>query len=161
MRMIGIDVGGTFTDIVFYDEQHNELRWRRRHRRRQPRCGRWRDRAQRCRSSRARSVRSWSYHRNERDTRAERGPVWLITTRGFKDTPELARTNRTVLYDIKTLEAPSISRPPDIIEIDERIRRVRRRSAPDGRRADHRSSATVARRTCPPPWSFVSPQPTP
>ena len=26
MRMIGIDVGGT-TDIVFYDEQHNELRW--------------------------------------------------------------------------------------------------------------------------------------
>ena len=27
MRMIGIDVGGTFTDIVSYDEQHNELRW--------------------------------------------------------------------------------------------------------------------------------------
>jgi len=47
--------------------------------------------------------------------------VWLITTRGFKDTLEVARTNRTVLYNIKTLKPPPLVDRRHIIEIDERI----------------------------------------
>ena len=27
MRMVGVDVGGTFTDAVVYDEESGELRW--------------------------------------------------------------------------------------------------------------------------------------
>jgi N-methylhydantoinase A len=123
MRMIGIDVGGTFTDIVFYDEQHNELRWAK---------------AASSPANPAAGVFA-AIGRSDVDLREldlfvhgvtigtnailERkgAPVWLITTRGFKDTLEVARTNRTVLYDIKTLKPPPLVDRRHIIEIDERI----------------------------------------
>ena len=123
MRMIGIDVGGTFTDIVFYDEQHNELRWAK---------------AASSPANPAAGVFA-AIERSDVDLREldlfvhgvtigtnailERkgAPVWLITTRGFKDTLEVARTNRTVLYDIKTLKPPPLVDRRHIIEIDERI----------------------------------------
>jgi len=123
MRMIGIDVGGTFTDIVFYDERQNELRWAK---------------AASSPANPAAGVLA-AIERSNVDLGAvdrfvhgvtigtnailERkgAPVWLITTRGFKDTLEVARTNRTVLYDIKTLKPPALVDRRHIIEIDERI----------------------------------------
>ncbi len=123
MRMIGIDVGGTFTDIVFYDERQNELRWAK---------------AASSPANPAAGVLA-AIERSNVDLGAvdrfvhgvtigtnailERkgAPVWLITTRGFKDTLEIARTNRTVLYDIKTLKPAALVDRRHIIEIDERI----------------------------------------
>jgi N-methylhydantoinase A len=123
MRMIGVDVGGTFTDIVFYDEDKNELRWAK---------------AASSPANPAAGVMA-AIEASNVDLRGidrfvhgvtigtnailERkgAPVWLITTHGFKDTLEVGRTNRTVLYNIKTLKPPSLVDRRHIIEIDERM----------------------------------------
>jgi N-methylhydantoinase A len=47
--------------------------------------------------------------------------VYVITTAGFRDTLEIARTNRTVLYDIKTLKPAPIVAREDVFEVDERL----------------------------------------
>src|SRR5215467_10931651 len=102
MKMIGVDVGGTFTDSVFYDDVSGELRWAK------------------ALSSPANpsdgviaSLKKNSVAVSEIDrfvhgmtigTNAilERkgASVWMLTTAGFKDTLEIARTNRSVLYNI-------------------------------------------------------------
>ena len=47
--------------------------------------------------------------------------VWVITTRGFGDTLEIARTNRTVLYDIRAIKPPSLVPRQRVLEVDERM----------------------------------------
>ena len=123
MRMIGIDVGGTFTDVVFYDDQANELKWAK---------------AASSPANPAAGVLAAIEQSNIDLREVDRfvhgvtigtnailerkgAPVWLITTRGFKDTIEIARTNRTVLYNIKTLKPPPLVDRRHIIEVDERV----------------------------------------
>jgi N-methylhydantoinase A len=48
-------------------------------------------------------------------------PVWVITTRGFRDTLEIARTNRTVLYDIRARKPAPVVPRARVIEVDERV----------------------------------------
>jgi N-methylhydantoinase A len=123
MRMLGVDVGGTFTDVVFYDDERGELKWAK---------------AASSPANPAVGVLA-ALERSNIDLREidrfvhgvtigtnailERkgAPVWMITTRGFGDTIEVARTNRTVLYNIKTLKPPPLVDRRQIIEIDERI----------------------------------------
>ena len=47
--------------------------------------------------------------------------TWVVTTKGFKDTLEIARTERRELYNIKTLKPASLVLRRHILEIDERI----------------------------------------
>ena len=47
--------------------------------------------------------------------------VWMLTTAGFRDVLEIARTNRTVLYDITTRKPPPLVPRNRTLEIDERI----------------------------------------
>ncbi len=47
--------------------------------------------------------------------------VWMLVTKGFRDVLEIARTNRPVLYNIKTLKPPPIVPRTRSIEIDERL----------------------------------------
>ena len=47
--------------------------------------------------------------------------VWMLTTTGFRDVLEIARTNRTVLYDITTLKPPPLVPRGRTLEIDERM----------------------------------------
>ncbi len=47
--------------------------------------------------------------------------VWVITTRGFGDTLEIARTNRTVLYDIRALKPASLVPRRRVLEVEERM----------------------------------------
>jgi N-methylhydantoinase A len=123
MRMLGVDVGGTFIDVVFYDDERSELKWAK---------------AASSPANPAAGVLA-ALERSNIDLREidrfvhgvtigtnailERkgAPVWMITTRGFKDTIEVARTNRTVLYNIKTVKPPPLVDRRQIIEIDERI----------------------------------------
>ena len=123
MRMVGVDVGGTFTDAVYYDDQSGELTW---------------SKAPSTPRSPADGVLA-AIDRNGVDLRTtdrfvhgvtigtnaileRRGaPVWVITTRGFRDTLEIARTNRTVLYDIKTLKPASLVPRERVIEVNERV----------------------------------------
>ena len=47
--------------------------------------------------------------------------VWMLVTRGFRDVLEIARTNRPVLYDIRSLKAPPLVPRTRTIEVDERL----------------------------------------
>ena len=124
MRMIGVDVGGTFTDAVYYDEASGEIRW-----------------------TKAPSTPD-SPSDGVLDAIAANGialgdidrfvhgvtigtntilehkgaPVWMVTTKGFGDVLEIARTNRTTLYNIKTLKAAPVVARHRVFEVDERLR---------------------------------------
>ncbi|MGE5791102.1 MAG: hydantoinase/oxoprolinase family protein [Bacteroidota bacterium] len=121
--MVGVDVGGTFTDAVYFDDRTGELRWAK---------------APSTPAAPAEGVLA-AIRRNEVDLRSterfvhgitigtnailERkgAPVWVLTTAGFRDTLEIARTNRTVLYDIKTLKPAPLAPRRQVIEIGERV----------------------------------------
>jgi N-methylhydantoinase A len=123
MRMVGVDVGGTFTDAVVYDDASGELRWAK---------------APSTPVAPAEGVLA-ALARNDADLAAagrfvhgitigtnailERkgAPVWMLVTKGFRDTLEIARTNRTVLYDIKTLKPEPLVPRARAIEIGERV----------------------------------------
>jgi N-methylhydantoinase A len=110
MRMVGVDVGGTFTDAVVYDDASGELRWAK---------------APSTPSDPSGGVLA-ALSRNDADLASagrfvhgitigtnailERkgATVWMLVTRGFRDTLEIARTNRSVLYDIKTLKPEAL-----------------------------------------------------
>lgn len=123
MHWVGVDVGGTFTDVVVYHERAGTLE------------------VAKAPSSPADPVVGLlhAFHKLKvvlPDTgRVVHGTtigtnailerkgarVWMITTRGFRDTLEIGRTNRTVLYDIRAGKpAPLVSRER-VIEVDERM----------------------------------------
>ncbi|MGE3698067.1 MAG: hydantoinase/oxoprolinase family protein [Hyphomicrobiaceae bacterium] len=123
MRMIGVDVGGTFTDSVFYDDASHELRWAK------------------APSSPAKPAEgvlaALKRHGIPLDSvdrfvhgvtigtnailERKGAAVWMITTKGFTDTIEIARTNRTVLYNIKTLKPTPLVDRRRIFGVDERV----------------------------------------
>ena len=47
--------------------------------------------------------------------------VWMLVTRGFRDVLEIGRTNRPILYDIRTQKAPPLVPRTRAIEVDERL----------------------------------------
>ncbi len=122
MSWIGIDVGGTFTDAVVYDAANDELRS---------------EKAPTTPGAPEQGVLAALERLGVQLTDAERlihgmtlatntvlerkgAEVWVVTNRGFRDTLEIARTNRPVLYNIKTLKAPPLVPRQRILEIDER-----------------------------------------
>jgi N-methylhydantoinase A len=118
-----VDVGGTFTDVVVYDEATEVLR-----------VGKSptdpSDPTQGLLHSFAKleialPATERLVHGTTIGTNAilERkgAAVWVITTRGFGDTLEIARTNRTVLYDIRALKPASLVPRQRVLEVDERM----------------------------------------
>lgn len=123
MRLIGVDVGGTFTDAVSYDAASGQIAW---------------TKASSTPGSPEVGVLSAVgkldlplqqvdrlVHGVTIGTNAilERkgSDVWVLTTRGFRDTLEITRTNRTVLYNIKTLKPQSLTPRQRVLEIGERL----------------------------------------
>jgi N-methylhydantoinase A len=47
--------------------------------------------------------------------------VWMIVTRGFRDVLEIGRTNRPVLYDLRTLKTPPLVPRTRTLEVTERM----------------------------------------
>jgi N-methylhydantoinase A len=120
---VGVDVGGTFTDVVIYDEATATLR-----------VGKSPtdpvDPTQGLLHAFAKLGVSLPaterlVHGTTIGTNAilERkgAAVWVVTTRGFGDTLEIARTNRTVLYDIRALKPASLVPRQRVLEVDERM----------------------------------------
>jgi len=123
MLWVGVDVGGTFTDVVVYDEATEALR-----------VGKSPtdpgDPTQGLLHAFAKlevalPATERLVHGTTIGTNAilERkgATVWVITTRGFGDTLEIARTNRTVLYDIRALKPASLVPRQRVLEVDERM----------------------------------------
>lgn len=123
MRMIGVDVGGTFTDAVIYDDVTGELNWAKASTTPARPSDGVLDAIDRDGTGLGdvdRFVHGTTIGTNtflERDG----APVWMVTTAGFGDTLEIARTNRTVLYDITTLKAPPLVARRNVFEVKERL----------------------------------------
>ena len=47
--------------------------------------------------------------------------VWMLVTKGFRDVLEIARTNRPVLYDIRSQKTPPLVPRTRALEISERL----------------------------------------
>lgn len=123
MRMIGVDVGGTFTDAVSYDDATGELSWAKASTTpARPSDGVLDaiDRDGAGLSNIDRFVHGTTIGTNAFLER-KGAPVWMVTTAGFGDTLEIARTNRTVLYDITTLKAPPLVARRSVFEVNERL----------------------------------------
>ena len=120
---IGVDVGGTFTDAAVFDDATGSLRYAK---------------APSTPADPARAVLDVLerlgvdlgevqrfIHGITIGTNAVlegRGAeVWMLTTAGFRDVLEIARTNRTVLYDITALKPPPLVPRGRTLEIDERM----------------------------------------
>ena len=121
---IGVDVGGTFTDAVVFDAADGSLRWAK---------------APSTPDEPARGVLDAVsaltgdlgaverfVHGITIGTNAiiERkgADVWVVTTRGFRDTLEIQRTERRELYNIRTLKPASFVPRLQVLEADERMR---------------------------------------
>src|SRR5262245_4023203 len=120
---VGVDVGGTFTDVVVYDEAAKTLR------------------VGKSPTDPADPTRGLLHAFEKLDVllpQTERrvhgttigtnavlerkgADVWVITTRGFGDTLDIARTNRMVLYDIRALKPAPLVPRQRILEVDERM----------------------------------------
>ena len=121
---VGVDVGGTFTDAVAFDTADGSLRWAK---------------APSTPDEPARGVLDAVsalagdlgtverfVHGITIGTNAiiERkgADVWVVTTKGFRDTLEIQRTERRELYNIRTLKPASFVPRLQVLEADERIR---------------------------------------
>ncbi|HYB44012.1 MAG TPA: hydantoinase/oxoprolinase family protein, partial [Candidatus Methylomirabilis sp.] len=122
-RWVGVDVGGTFTDVVVYDEATGALAVGK-----SPTTAG--DPARGLLNALAKlevelPATGRVVHGTTIGTNAilERtgATVWMLTTRGFRDTLEIARTNRTVLYDIRAGKPAPLVERQRIVEVDERV----------------------------------------
>ena len=123
MRLIGVDVGGTFTDAVSFDTDTGVLSWAKASSTPEsPADGVLAaiDGGEGDFSDIARFVHGTTIGTNAFLER-KGADVWMVTTKGFGDTLEIARTNRTVLYDITTLKAPPLVPRLRVFEVDERL----------------------------------------
>ena len=123
MLWIGIDVGGTFTDAVAYDEAAGTFAFAK-----APST----PADPTCAVLDVLSVMQLDLSAIERlvhgvtiGTNAvlegKGAEVWMLVTKGFRDVLEIGRTNRPVLYDIRTQKAPPLVPRTRAIEVDERL----------------------------------------
>jgi N-methylhydantoinase A len=123
MQWIGVDVGGTFTDIVVYDEDSATLRLGKvPSTPADPTLGVLNGLAKLGvdPATAGRIVHGMTIGTNAILER--RGAtVWVLTTEGFGDVLEIARTNRTTLYNIKTIKPRPLVPRQRMIEITERM----------------------------------------
>ena len=121
---IGVDVGGTFTDAVAYNAADGSLRWAKvPSTPGEPALGVLAAVAALTDDLGAvdRFVHGITIGTNAIIER-EGADVWVVTTKGFRDTLEIQRTERRELYDIRTLKPPSFVPRRQVLEADERMR---------------------------------------
>lgn len=123
MLWVGVDVGGTFTDAVVYDDESQSIRYAKAPSTpANPTEGVTAalDGLEVDAGAIGRFVHGLTIGTNA-ILEGKGAKVWMLVTRGFRDVLEIARTNRAVLYDIKTLKPPPIVPRTRAAEIDERI----------------------------------------
>src|SRR5436309_10387249 len=123
MLWVGVDVGGTFTDVVVYDETTGGLEVGKAPTSpADPTVGVLKASAKLrvALPGTGRVVHGTTIGTNAVLER-KGATVGVITTRGFRDTLEIARTNRTVLYDIRALKPAPLVPRHQIVEVDERM----------------------------------------
>jgi N-methylhydantoinase A len=123
MWWVGVDVGGTFTDAVLYDDAAQSLRYAKAPSTPgDPTQGVLAalERLEVPLEQVQRLVHGVTIGTNAILER-KGAEVWMLTTAGFRDVLEIARTNRPVLYDITTLKTPPLIPRTRTLEIHERL----------------------------------------
>lgn len=123
MLWIGIDVGGTFTDAVAYDQVKGTFVFAK-----APSTPADPTRAvldvlaamKLDLGSAERLVHGVTIGTNA-VLEGKGAEVWMLVTKGFRDVLEIGRTNRPVLYDIRTQKAPPLVPRTRAVEISERL----------------------------------------
>ena len=121
---IGVDVGGTFTDAVAFDIADGSLRWAKAPSTpNEPAIGVLDAVTALIGDLGAveRFVHGITIGTNAIIER-KGADVWVVTTKGFRDTLEIQRTERRELYNIRTLKPPSFVPRLQVLEADERMR---------------------------------------
>jgi len=123
MLWIGVDVGGTFTDGVVYDDETKKFRF-------EKSSSTPKDPVLAVTdvidllgldlSSVGRFAHGITIGTNA-VLEKKGASVWLLTTKGFRDVLDIARTNRHELYNIRTQKVPPILPRTRSLEIDERM----------------------------------------
>jgi N-methylhydantoinase A len=123
MLWIGIDVGGTFTDAVAYDEAAGTFAFAKAPSTpADPTCAVLEvlSAMQLDLGAIERLVHGVTIGTNA-VLEGKGAEVWMLVTKGFRDVLEIGRTNRPVLYDIRTQKAPPLVPRTRAIEVDERL----------------------------------------
>jgi N-methylhydantoinase A len=123
MLWIGIDVGGTFTDGVVYDDQTKTFAYAKAPSTPgAPTLGvlatldaLGRDLAQVARFCHGVTIGTNAI------LEKKGAEVWMLVTQGFRDVLEIGRTNRPILYDLRTLKAPPLVPRSRTLEVAERL----------------------------------------
>ncbi|MCB1738752.1 MAG: hydantoinase/oxoprolinase family protein [Gammaproteobacteria bacterium] len=123
MLWVGVDVGGTFTDAVAYDDAKGQVTYAKAPSTPADPTAAVIDAIQGLGVAPGdidRFVHGITIGTNA-ILQGRGAKVWMLVTRGFRDVLEIARTNRTQLYDIKALKQPPIVDRLRVLEIDERL----------------------------------------
>jgi N-methylhydantoinase A len=123
VHWVGVDVGGTFTDVVVYDDATGALMVGKSPTTAADPVGGLLNALAKLKvalPATGRVVHGTTIGTNAILERTG-ATVWMLTTRGFRDTLEIARTNRTVLYDIRARKPAPLVERHRVLEVDERI----------------------------------------
>ena len=123
MLWVGVDVGGTFTDGVLFDDSAGMFRYVKAPSTPGDPTEGVLDALSRLEvplSSVERLVHGVTIGTNA-VLEGKGAEVWMLTTAGFRDVLDIARTNRPVLYDIQTLKTPPLVPRTRVREINERL----------------------------------------
>jgi N-methylhydantoinase A len=120
--MVGIDVGGTFTDFVAYNNDTREIQvWKHMSMPSDPGEGILRGLAQFAHRSVIRNIRVGTTVATNAILERKGARVAFLTTKGFKDVPFMQRGNRKFHYDINWIKPKPLVKRRHCFEIAERI----------------------------------------
>lgn len=120
-RILGIDVGGTFTDFVSYDSKTQKLEvWKTSSTPDDPSDGILNGMAQKA-SEQVEYMRFGTTVATNAILERKGSKVAFVTTQGFKDVPFIQRGKRKSHYDITWIKSKPLVKRRDCYEIDERI----------------------------------------
>jgi N-methylhydantoinase A len=120
--MVGIDVGGTFTDFVAYDGDTKEIQvWKHLSVPRDPGEGILQGLAQFAYRGDIRNIRVGTTIATNAILERKGAKVAFLTTKGFKDVPFIQRGNRKFHYDINWIKPKPLMKRRHSFEIAERI----------------------------------------
>jgi len=122
--LVGVDIGGTFTDFVAYDRETSKVQvWKNASTPREPIEGVLTGLTDLGDTESIEHLRLGTTIATNALLERKGGKVAYVTTQGFKDIPFIQRGNRRAHYDMSWIKTKPLVKRADCLEVDERIDR--------------------------------------